>query len=88
MRERWIRSIALVIGLLGIASVALQFVQAWPAGGLQLKFLVLQAIVVCVFVIYGLGLAYGSPNNKSPEPPLKSDGKSSEEDNLGLPRRG
>lgn len=79
MRERRIRGIALVIGLLGIPSVVSQVLRAWPPGGLQLQFLGVQAIVVGVFVIYGLGLAFGSSSDKSAEPPFQSDGNTAEE---------
>ncbi len=73
MKERWFRRIALVIGLLGIPSVVSQVVRGWPPGGLQLQFLGLQAIVVGVFVAYGLGLAFRTSSDKSAEPPLESD---------------
>ena len=70
MRERFFQTAALVIGLLGIPSLVWQFCKAWPPGGLQLQFFGLQAVVIGVFVMYGLGLAYHAPSVPlSDEPP-------------------
>ena len=73
MRQGCFRSAALVIGLLGIPSVVLQIVQAWPPGELQLKWFGVQLILTVVFVLYGLGLAYQSPSDKSADDPRQSD---------------
>lgn len=75
MRERFFQTAALVIGLLGIPSLVLQFCKAWPPGELQLQFFGLQAVVIGVFVVYGLGLGYYAPSvplADDPQPPDKS----------------
>jgi hypothetical protein len=55
MRERLFRSIALVIGLLGLPSIVFQVVQQWPPALFQLQFFGLQAVVMGAFIAYGLG---------------------------------
>ena len=79
MRQRFFQATALVIGLLAIPSLVWQICGAWPPGGLQLEFFGLQAIVIGVFVLYGLGLAYHAPSVQSPDDPQPSDVSASED---------
>ncbi len=90
MRQRFLQATALVIGLLGIPSLVWQICGAWPPGELQLQFFGLQAIVIGVFVAYGLGWAYCSPSVRSSEE-IKSQrhkGKGGQESLIGLDGEG
>lgn len=58
MRDRFFRGAALVVGILGVPSLAFQVYRQWPTSELGLEFYGLQALVLLVFIAYGLGLAY------------------------------
>ena len=68
MRPRLFRAAGLMIGLLGVPSVAFQAWKDWPPGGLMAEFLILQALVVGMFLAYGTGLAYQTPAGGLPQP--------------------
>lgn len=65
MRACGFRAAALTIAVLGIPALVWQIVKTWPPNELQLQFFGLQAVGLIVFLVYGLGLAYGSSKGKS-----------------------
>ena len=52
---------SLVLGLLGIPSLCLQVWKGWPPSLNDLRWFGLQAVLLFVFVAYGLGIAYQTP---------------------------
>ena len=55
MRERLFRIAALVIGLLGMSTLIFQLINGIVV---PWRFFAIESVVVVVFIVYGLGLAY------------------------------
>lgn len=58
VRDLMFRRAALVLGILGIPSLAWQVRNVWPLDPLELYFYGLQALMLWVFLSYGSGLGY------------------------------
>ena len=67
MKDRVFRTCAVVLGVLGIPSLALQIVKSWPPGHFELQFFGLQAAVLGAFLIYGLSVAWPRTPNVASE---------------------
>ena len=55
MRNRVFRAAALAIGLLGIPALIGQLIAIWPPTEFQLAFLGTEAVVIGIFLAYGIG---------------------------------
>jgi hypothetical protein len=77
MRTRLFRFAALLLGLLGIPSLIWQIHSAWPLDQLRLYYFGVQAVVLYIFLSFGLGLGPLATGHPLVDP-KEDDGDSTE----------